>query len=55
MTEAIHHGSHMPQGRGDGLSLTAWLTGFYFIVEMAIGLYTGSVSVISDAFHTFLP
>ena len=53
MTEAIHHGSHMPQGRGDGLSLTAWLTGFYFIVEMAIGLYTGSVSVISDAFHTF--
>ena len=25
MTEAIHHGSHMPQGRGDGLSLTAWL------------------------------
>ena len=53
MTEAMHHGSHMPQGRGDGLSLTAWLTGFYFIVEMAIGMYTGSVSVISDAFHTF--
>ena len=53
MTEAMHHGSHMPQGRGDGLSLTAWLTGFYFVVEMAIGLYTGSVSVISDAFHTF--
>lgn len=53
MTEAMHHGSHIPQGRGDGLSLTAWLTGFYFIVEMAIGLYTGSISVISDAFHTF--
>ena len=53
MKESMSHGSHMPQGKGDGLSLTAWLTGFYFIVEMAIGLYTGSVSVISDAFHTF--
>lgn len=53
MTESMQHGSHIPQGKGDGLSLTAWLTGIYFIVEMSIGLYTGSVSVISDAFHTF--
>ncbi len=53
MSDSMHHGSHIAQGKSDGLSLTAWLTGIYFIVEMSIGLYTGSVSVISDAFHTF--
>jgi len=53
VTGSMSHGSHIPAGHGDGLSLTAWLTGIYFIVEMGIGLYTGSVSVISDAFHTF--
>ncbi len=53
MNTSTHHGSHIPQGDSDGLSLTAWLTGIYFIVEMGIGVYTGSVSVISDAFHTF--
>ncbi|MES0404284.1 MAG: cation transporter, partial [Hyphomicrobium sp.] len=35
------------------LQISAWLTGVYFIIELAIGLYTGSVAVISDAFHTF--
>ena len=35
------------------LRISAWLTGIYFIVEMAIGIYTGSIAVISDAFHTF--
>ncbi len=53
MTVSMHHGSHIPQGQSSGLSLTAWLTGIYFIIEMGIGLYTGSVAVISDAFHTF--
>lgn len=53
MNASTHHGSHVPQSDSDGLSLTAWLTGIYFIVEMGIGVYTGSVSVISDAFHTF--
>ena len=53
MTNSMHHGSHIPQGSGGGLSLTAWLTGIYFVVEFGIGLYTGSVSVLSDAFHTF--
>ena len=53
MTVSMQHGSHIPQGQGNGLSLVAWLTGFYFIIEMGIGLYTGSVSLISDAFHTF--
>lgn len=53
MTTSMHHGSHIPQGSGGGLGLTAWLTGIYFIVEFGIGLYTGSISVLSDAFHTF--
>jgi cobalt-zinc-cadmium efflux system protein len=43
---------------GDGgdikaLRTTAWLTGIYFIIEIGIGLYTGSIAVISDALHTF--
>lgn len=35
------------------LRISAWLTGLYFLFELAIGIYTGSVAVISDAFHTF--
>ncbi len=35
------------------LKISAWLTGVYFLIEMTIGIYTGSISVISDAFHTF--
>jgi len=33
--------------------ISAWLTGLYFIAELVIGLWTGSIAVISDAFHTF--
>lgn len=33
--------------------VSAWLTGIYFVIEMGIGLWTGSIAVISDAFHTF--
>jgi cobalt-zinc-cadmium efflux system protein len=33
--------------------IAGWLTGVYFLVEFALGLYTGSVAVMSDAFHTF--
>jgi cobalt-zinc-cadmium efflux system protein len=40
-------------GDGRALLITAWLTGVYFLIELAIGVYTGSVAVISDAFHTF--
>jgi len=46
------HADHMPQS-GRGLAISAWLTGIYFVIEMAIGLWTGSIAVISDAFHTF--
>ncbi len=51
------HGlSHIPAGDGANsraLVISGWLTGIYFVIELAIGLYTGSVAVISDAFHTF--
>lgn len=46
------HAGHMPSS-GRGMVISAWLTGVYFVIEMAIGLWTGSVAVISDAFHTF--
>lgn len=38
---------------GRALTISAWLTGVYFLIEMAVGLWTGSIAVISDAFHTF--
>ncbi|GAA0620488.1 cation diffusion facilitator family transporter [Halomonas beimenensis] len=46
------HAGHMPSS-GPGMAISAWLTGIYFFIEMGIGLWTGSVAVISDAFHTF--
>src|SRR3546814_18282611 len=48
------HGGHM-QATGDrrALVISGWLTGLYFLVEFGIGLWTGSVAVMSDAFHTF--
>ncbi|MEQ5803420.1 cation diffusion facilitator family transporter [Halomonas sp. H10-9-1] len=46
------HAGHMPTS-GPGMAISAWLTGVYFFIEMGIGLWTGSVAVISDAFHTF--
>src|SRR6056297_2573525 len=46
-----HHG-HMPSS-GRGMVISAWLTGVYFVIELGIGLWTGSVAVLSDAFHTF--
>lgn len=52
MDHAIGHGG---QGTANlrALRISAWLTGIYFLIEMAIGIYTGSIAVISDAFHTF--
>lgn len=48
------HTGHMPSG-GDRQALvrSGLLTGVYFVFELAIGLWTGSVAVTSDAFHTF--
>ena len=48
------HTGHMPaSGDRKALVISGWLTGLYFIVELGIGIWTGSVAVISDAFHTF--
>ncbi len=46
------HSGHMPSS-GHALAISAWLNGVYFVVEISVGLWTGSVAVISDAFHTF--
>lgn len=51
--KSSHSGHGMPTGDARALKLTGWLTGIYFIVELAIGYWSGSVAVISDAFHTF--
>jgi cobalt-zinc-cadmium efflux system protein len=52
----MSHAHHaMPSG-GDhtnALKITSWLTGIYFVIELGIGIWTGSVAVISDAMHTF--
>jgi len=45
----------MPSADGNtrALVISGWLTGIYFVVELGIGIWTGSVAVLSDAFHTF--
>lgn len=51
-----HSGHAMPRpggGNDQALKISAWLTGVYFLIELGIGLYSGSIAVISDAFHTF--
>jgi len=45
------HAGQMPSS-GRGMAISAWLTGVYFFIEMTIGLWTGSIAVISDALHT---
>jgi cobalt-zinc-cadmium efflux system protein len=48
------HSSHVPPSTDRrALVVSGWLTGSYFVVELVIGLWTGSVAVTSDAFHTF--
>ncbi len=56
---ADHSGHSMPSfnmvspEKERALKISGWLTGIYFLIELGIGIYTGSVAVISDAFHTF--
>ncbi len=51
------HGGHaMPSANGSNnraLIISGWLTGIYFVFELAIGIWTGSVAILSDSFHTF--
>ena len=60
----MSHVGHMASGAGEmpaaaddrtarALRIAGWLTGIYFFVELGIGIWTGSVAVLSDAFHTF--
>lgn len=52
----MSHAHHMMPSGGDhssALKITSWLTGIYFVIELGIGIWTGSVAVISDAMHTF--
>lgn len=54
MTTQKSHAGHMPATSDTrALAITGWLTGIYFLIELGIGLWTGSISVLSDAFHTF--
>lgn len=51
-----HMGHGMPAataGNARALEITGALTGVYFFFELAIGLWSRSVAVTSDAFHTF--
>ncbi len=43
----------MHKENAKALKITSWLTGVYFLIELGLGFYSGSISVISDAFHTF--
>ena len=47
------HGFHGIEADARALKITGWLTGIYFIIELGLGLYSGSLVVITDAFHTF--
>lgn len=47
-----NHQSHGPSSKR-GLKIAAWVTGAYFLFELGVGLYTGSVMVLVDAAHTF--
>ena len=48
------HAGHIPvSGDRKALLLSGLLTGVYFLIELGVGLWSGSVAVLSDAAHTF--
>ena len=54
MSNHSSHTGHLPATSDTrALVITGWLTGIYFLIELGIGIWTGSISVMSDAFHTF--
>ncbi len=53
MQHGIGHGTGHGGGSDRALIISGWLTGVYFLIELTIGVATGSIAVISDAFHTF--
>ena len=48
------HAGHVP-GSADrrALIISGWLTGIYFFIELGMAYWSGSLAVLSDAFHTF--
>src|SRR5699024_1486235 len=48
-----HTGLSPKTGDTRALVISGILTGVYFVIELIVGLWTGSVAVLSDAFHTF--
>ncbi len=52
-SNSSHASFHGMEADAKVLKITGWLTGIYFIIELSLGFYSQSVSVISDAFHTF--
>src|SRR5690625_4480399 len=46
------HGGRSIAGDRRALVISGWVTGLYFLVELVEGIWTGSVAVRSDAFHT---
>jgi cobalt-zinc-cadmium efflux system protein len=51
------HGGHdmsaMLESNERALKVSSVLTGVYFFIELGLGIYSGSVAVLSDALHTF--
>lgn len=48
------HSMHLEQAKNrNALIWSTILTGIYFVIELGVGLYLNSVSVTSDAMHTF--
>ena len=50
---AGHDMSAMLAANERALKISSWLTGIYFFIELGLGYLSGSVAVLSDAFHTF--
>jgi cobalt-zinc-cadmium efflux system protein len=48
-----HDMAAMVRGNERALIITSVLTGVYFVIELVLGFLSGSVAVLSDAFHTF--
>jgi cobalt-zinc-cadmium efflux system protein len=46
MTDHFAHTAMRPARQNErALKISGWLTGVYFLIELAIGLYIGSVAV----------
>lgn len=48
--EQHSHAGHLPTS-GRALVISAWLTGVYFVIDLAVGLWTGSIAVLAHSFH----